>query len=215
MSYRHKQLLHTLIFGFLLIALAACGNSEPSSASDSPTASVSASASASETATPSASVEASAEPSEAEEESESPSPSASESESESHEHESVEPSDDTPSSKPIASESASPSASPAPSVSEASESPSKEPVKEDKEVVIEIKDFAFSPAEVTIRNGTTVTFINRDKVKHTATADGEEFDTGLFGKDVSKEVKFDESGTFTYYCAPHPGMTGTIIVEDK
>ncbi|WP_372637509.1 plastocyanin/azurin family copper-binding protein [Cohnella sp.] len=81
-------------------------------------------------------------------------------------------------------------------------------------MVIEIKDFAFSPAKVTIGKGTTVIFVNRDKVEHTATADGGEFDTGLFGKDESKEVKFEDAGTFTYYCAPHPGMIGSIIVED-
>jgi plastocyanin len=132
--------------------------------------------------------------------SESPSPVA----EESHQHDpSTEP---TPTPKPT------PSPNPSP---EPSKEPAKETEDKDQSIVIEIKDFAFSPDKVTISKGSTVIFINRDKVKHTATADGGEFDTGLLGKDVSGKVKFDETGTFTFYCSPHPGMTGTIVVEDK
>jgi plastocyanin len=103
------------------------------------------------------------------------------------------------------------------SVAPSTESASEPQQTEDKvqAIVVEIKDFAFSPNKVTIRKGSTVTFINRDNVKHTATADGGGFDTGLLGKDVSGNVKFDEAGTFTFHCSPHPGMTGTIVVEDK
>ncbi|MFD0670230.1 cupredoxin family copper-binding protein [Cohnella sp. GCM10027633] len=79
---------------------------------------------------------------------------------------------------------------------------------------MEIKGFAFSPGELTIKKGTTVVFINRDKVKHTATADGGAFDTGLLGKDESAKVEFKDEGTFSYYCAPHPDMKATIIVTD-
>ncbi|MDB4867783.1 MAG: hypothetical protein JWR03_2116 [Cohnella sp.] len=82
-------------------------------------------------------------------------------------------------------------------------------------VMIEIKDFAFSPSEVEIKPGTKVTFTNRDKVKHTATADGGEFDTGLLEQDKSKTVTFDKEGTFTFYCSPHPYMTGKIVVKAK
>jgi plastocyanin len=82
-------------------------------------------------------------------------------------------------------------------------------------VKIEIKDFAFSPSEVEVKPGTRVTFINRDKVKHTATADGGEFDTGLLEQDKSKTVTFDKEGTFTFYCSPHPNMTGKIVVKAK
>jgi plastocyanin len=126
--------------------------------------------------------------------SESPSPVA----EESHQHD--------PSSEP------SPTPTPSP---EPTKKPAKETEDKAQTVVVEIKDFAISPEKVTIRKGSTVIFINRDKVKHTATADGGEFDTGLLGKDVSGKVKFDETGTFTFYCSPHPGMTGTIVVEDK
>lgn len=77
---------------------------------------------------------------------------------------------------------------------------------------MEIKDFAFQTEKLTIKRGTTVVFTNRDKVKHTATADDGSFDTGLIAQDESAKVKFDEAGTFTYYCKPHPNMTATIVV---
>lgn len=80
---------------------------------------------------------------------------------------------------------------------------------------MEIKDFAFSPAEITVAPGTIVEFVNRDKVKHTATADGGSFDTGLLGKNESKTFVFSKVGTFSYFCSPHPDMKGTIIVKAK
>ncbi|WP_239614425.1 cupredoxin domain-containing protein [Cohnella mopanensis] len=203
MNLRHKSYLTVFTVLILAFALTACGssNKEGSDASVEASASADVSESASSSidtssSSPSVSVEQGEEPSETKEStSGSPTPSAAASSSESHVHESAAPSE-TP-----------------------SESSSEQPVRESEnsemEIVIEIKDFAFTPAEITIPKGSTVTFINRDKVKHTATADEGEFDTGLFGKDVSKEVKFDDAGTFAYYCAPHPGMTGTITVEDK
>lgn len=78
--------------------------------------------------------------------------------------------------------------------------------------VVEIKDFAFSIAELEIKVGDKVKFINRDNVEHTATADDNSFDTGLFGEGEEKVVTFDKEGDFGYYCAPHPGMKASIKV---
>lgn len=80
---------------------------------------------------------------------------------------------------------------------------------------MEIKDFAFTPAELTIPKGSTVTFINRDKVKHSAVGDNGEFDTGLIAQDDSVSIRFKDEGTFSYYCGPHPDMTAKIIVKHK
>jgi plastocyanin len=218
-----RNLYRNIIFGLMLaimiFVITACSsstkedqpvasNTQQSETNQSPSDSVapsndSVSAPASESASPTTTPE-SASPAMA---SASPSPSADAEET--HQHEpSTEPSPSPSKSKP------SPEPSPSPSESKSSPEPSAED-RSDKAIVVEIKDFAFSPDKVTIRKGSTVTFINRDKVKHTATADGGEFDTGLLGTDVSGEVKFDETGTFTFYCSPHPGMTGTIVVQDK
>lgn len=80
-------------------------------------------------------------------------------------------------------------------------------------VVVEIVNFAFSPAELTIAPGTKVKFVNRDQVEHSAVADDGSFDTGMLGQDEEKEIAFEAEGTFGYYCNPHTGMKGKIVVK--
>jgi plastocyanin len=78
---------------------------------------------------------------------------------------------------------------------------------------VKIENFAFSPAEIVIKPGDTVTFENEDAVKHSATADDESFDTKLIAQHEKVTITFDQEGQFTYYCMPHPAMTGTITVK--
>jgi plastocyanin len=75
---------------------------------------------------------------------------------------------------------------------------------------VDIANFAFSPASLTIEAGTTVTWTNSDSVAHTAT--GDTFDTGELAPGESGSVTFDTEGTFNYICSIHPNMTGTIMV---
>lgn len=95
-----------------------------------------------------------------------------------------------------------------------------EPAREEQEEAqpavhtVEITNFAFSPHKLEIAKGDTVVFINKDEVSHTATADDGSFDTDLLAQDDNKRVSFAEAGEFGYYCAPHPGMRGTIVVKD-
>jgi plastocyanin len=96
-------------------------------------------------------------------------------------------------------------------------SPPDEPTVEEssKEHIVEIIEFAFSPSKLEVHAGDTVVFINKDSVKHSATADDESFDTGLLGQNVKEEVTFKNVGEFSYYCLPHPAMKGTITVIEK
>ena len=79
------------------------------------------------------------------------------------------------------------------------------------EASVEIADFAFGPAEITIAAGGTVTWTNTDNQAHTATSSGN-FDTGAIDPDATASVTFDEPGTYTYICSFHPFMTGTVTV---
>lgn len=75
---------------------------------------------------------------------------------------------------------------------------------------VTIKSFAFSPGEVTIAKGGTVTWDNEDSVTHTVTfADSSSPDLGV-GAIYSKI--FNETGTFDYKCSIHPSMAGKVIV---
>ena len=78
---------------------------------------------------------------------------------------------------------------------------------------VEIEDFAYVSAAITIKVGTAVTWTNKDSVRHTVSSDTGLFESGLFGKGESFSHTFTEAGTFTYHCAPHPYMKGTVIVE--
>lgn len=76
---------------------------------------------------------------------------------------------------------------------------------------VTIKNFAFSPGEVTILKGGTVTWTNDDGTTHTVTfADSSSPDLGN-GATYSKT--FNETGTFSYKCSIHSSMTGKVIVQ--
>lgn len=78
---------------------------------------------------------------------------------------------------------------------------------------VEIKDFAYSPATLTVKVGDTVTWTNKDIAGHSATADDKSFDTGVLSQGESGSFTFTKAGTFTYFCTPHPNIKGTIIVQ--
>ena len=78
---------------------------------------------------------------------------------------------------------------------------------------IEISNFNFSPATLTVKVGDTVTWTNKDSMSHSATADDKSFDTGVLTKGQSGKVTFSKAGTYTYYCSIHSSMRGTIIVQ--
>jgi len=82
---------------------------------------------------------------------------------------------------------------------------------------VEIEDFAFSPAKITVKVGTTVTWTNKDSVEHTVTADDSSADgpnSALLGKDEGYSFTFTKAGTFNYFCKPHPHMRGTVVVTE-
>jgi amicyanin len=82
-------------------------------------------------------------------------------------------------------------------------------------IVVPIANFAFSPAEVRIRVGQTVTWVNCEEngTSHTTHAAGEEWASPLLAPGQAFSHAFDRAGTFDYHCDPHPFMTGRVIVE--
>ena len=82
------------------------------------------------------------------------------------------------------------------------------------EVVIEMADLAYDPAEVTITAGTTVTWVNKDFEPHTVTADDNSFDSETILPDKSFSHRFDKTGEYPYHCLFHlPEMVGKVIVK--
>lgn len=80
-----------------------------------------------------------------------------------------------------------------------------------------IKDFDFSPAKLTVKKGTTVTWTNRDSARHDITPNNptEMFEASrLLAKGESYSVTFDTPGSYEYYCSPHPYMKAVIEVVE-
>jgi plastocyanin len=79
-------------------------------------------------------------------------------------------------------------------------------------MTVSIEDFFFSPANMTVAPGTTVTWVNNGQAPHTSTADDGTWDSGTLQPGESFSFTFNQAGTYTYHCTIHPNMTGTITV---
>ena len=79
---------------------------------------------------------------------------------------------------------------------------------------VEIRNNAFIPPQLNVAPGTTVTWVNRDSVPHTVTADNGLFDSKELAPGASFPVVLDGAGTVTYHCKLHPEMRGSIVVGE-
>jgi plastocyanin len=75
-----------------------------------------------------------------------------------------------------------------------------------------IKDFAFSPPTLSVQEGATVTWTNDDGVGHTVSATDRAFTSQELQQGATYQFTFTTPGTYTYICAIHPEMSGTITV---
>ena len=85
----------------------------------------------------------------------------------------------------------------------------------DSRLVI-IKDFKFTPQEVTVKRGETVLWENHEKRQYHSVwfeASGDP-EPDYFFPEESYQRTFDTIGSFPYRCGPHPKMTGTVHVTD-
>ena len=79
---------------------------------------------------------------------------------------------------------------------------------------VKISDLAFSPAEITVKAGDTVEWVNDDFVDHTATATGGDWDVMIVAEQSARQ-QMSKAGTIKYFCRVHPDMTGTVhVVND-
>jgi plastocyanin len=79
---------------------------------------------------------------------------------------------------------------------------------------ISIQDFSFKPANITIKRGTKVRWINKDSTAHTATANnGRSFDSGRLGPGQRYTHTFKSAGKKSYHCKIHPEMRASVVVK--
>lgn len=77
---------------------------------------------------------------------------------------------------------------------------------------VAVKNFSFSPEQVTIPLDGNVKWTNADSTSHTITANDGSFDSGSKPGGGTFERTFTAAGTFTYFCAIHTSMQGTVQV---
>jgi amicyanin len=81
-----------------------------------------------------------------------------------------------------------------------------------QEEKVSIDNFTFTPPELTVKVGDTVTWTNRDDIPHTVMSAGK-FRSKALDTDNSFSFTFTEAGDYKYFCGLHPHMTGMIKVE--
>ncbi len=83
-------------------------------------------------------------------------------------------------------------------------------------VVVEIKEYKFQPATVTVKVGTTVKWVNKERrTSHSIWFKDEGLpESERFFPEESWQRTFDKPGTYQYTCGPHPEMLGTVVVVE-
>jgi plastocyanin len=77
---------------------------------------------------------------------------------------------------------------------------------------ITIGGFRFQGDTVTISAGQAVRWTNGDPVEHTITFD-DGTGSSLIPQHGGYARRFDQPGTYTYHCTPHPYMKGVVVVK--
>ena len=78
---------------------------------------------------------------------------------------------------------------------------------------VEIRGFAYLPATLQVVVGDTIVWINHDAVPHTATRDGQHWDSGTIAAEQAWRLVAASPGSQPYYCAFHPVMRGELVVR--
>jgi len=86
-------------------------------------------------------------------------------------------------------------------------------------VVVTVKNFSFEPAQITVRAGTVVEWMN-ERGRHAVKAEDGSFESGTLVSGDRFERRFDKPGVYRYFCSFHgaPGgkdMAGTVTVSAR
>ena len=78
---------------------------------------------------------------------------------------------------------------------------------------VQIDNFAFAPATLTVTAGTTVIWKNHDDDAHTVVEKDRKFKSAALDTDDTFSQTFTTPGEYDYFCSVHPRMTGKIVVK--
>ncbi|MCA1653083.1 MAG: cupredoxin family copper-binding protein [Sphingomicrobium sp.] len=79
--------------------------------------------------------------------------------------------------------------------------------------IVRIENFTFAQPVMTVKRGTTVTWVNGDDIPHTVTAKNLAFKSKVLDTGDRFSFTFAKAGQFDYFCSLHPHMAGKIVVK--
>jgi plastocyanin len=78
---------------------------------------------------------------------------------------------------------------------------------------VQVDNFTFGPATLTVPVNSTVTWVNKDDLPHVIASNDGVFKSKALDTDDKYSYTFTKSGTYAYFCSIHPKMVGTIVVK--
>jgi len=78
---------------------------------------------------------------------------------------------------------------------------------------VSIYGYGFNPKSVTVTEGDTVVWVNRDNENHQVLADKGQFVSAILKPKATYSFTFRAAGTYTYSDELHPKLKGTVIVK--
>lgn len=79
--------------------------------------------------------------------------------------------------------------------------------------IVEVKNFTYTPANLTVPTGATVTWKFEDSAPHDVLADDQSFSSSLLNDGETYQFTFTSPGSYPYICSVHPYMMGTVTVQ--
>ncbi len=114
---------------------------------------------------------------------------------------------------------AEPASAPAPQVKSSAAQPVANVARSDmmpaaESVTVRINGMRFEPANLTIKPGTTVTWVQDSTMPHSISGKSGGLRSNTLNRGQQFSYTFDQTGRFDYVCGLHPSMNGSIVVEE-
>jgi plastocyanin len=90
------------------------------------------------------------------------------------------------------------------------------PIIGSTQALVALNNYSFNPETLHVAAGTTVTWVNCEPPNidpHTSHARGGEWTSGYLAPGMTYSWRFNDVGSYEYFCEPHPFMHGVVIVQ--
>ena len=84
----------------------------------------------------------------------------------------------------------------------------------DEAVTVRIDGMRFDPQYITVKPGTTVTWVHGSQMPHTISGNVDGMRSGTLYNGQQYSHTFNAEGSYNYFCGLHPSMTGSVVVEE-